>query len=88
MYQELSKGHAHAEILGSLSGSTVFGIRQDVLRKIKVLVPNIKLQSAFEKIALPQFKQIRTLEQQNQELTELHDWLLPMLMNGQVTVAG
>ena len=23
---------------------------------------------------------------QNQELTELRDWLLPMLMNGQVTV--
>lgn len=25
---------------------------------------------------------------QNQELTELRDWLLPMLMNGQVTVEG
>jgi type I restriction enzyme S subunit len=27
------------------------------------------------------------LEQENQELTQLRDWLLPMLMNGQVTVA-
>ena len=26
------------------------------------------------------------LENQNQELTQLRDWLLPMLMNGQVKV--
>jgi type I restriction enzyme S subunit len=26
------------------------------------------------------------LENENQHLTQLRDWLLPMLMNGQVTV--
>jgi hypothetical protein len=30
--------------------------------------------------------QLGTLHQQNQELTQLRDSLLPMLMNGQVTV--
>jgi type I restriction enzyme S subunit len=29
---------------------------------------------------------IRIFHHQNQELTALRDWLLPMLMNGQVTV--
>jgi type I restriction enzyme S subunit len=28
----------------------------------------------------------QTNQQQTQELTALRDWLLPMLMNGQVTV--
>jgi type I restriction enzyme S subunit len=28
------------------------------------------------------------LEQENQELASLGDWLLPMLMNGQVSVGG
>lgn len=28
------------------------------------------------------------IKKQNQELASLRDWLLPMLMNGQVTVAG
>lgn len=87
-YQELLTGHAHSEILGSLSGSTVFGIRQDVLRSIKILVPEIEIQKAFEQTVLPLFQQIRTLDFQNQELTQLRDWLLPMLMNGQVTVGA
>jgi type I restriction enzyme S subunit len=30
---------------------------------------------------------LQLLEQENQHLTQLRDWLLPMLMNGQVTVA-
>jgi type I restriction enzyme S subunit len=29
---------------------------------------------------------IDNIDKQNQQLTELRDWLLPMLMNGQVTV--
>ncbi len=34
----------------------------------------------------PAHKTILNNHQQNQELTQLRDWLLPMLMNGQVTV--
>ena len=33
-----------------------------------------------------QNEKIKTMENENQKLTELRDWLLPMLMNGQVTV--
>lgn len=87
LYYELSKGHAYHQILGSLSGSTVFGIRQDVLRTIKVVVPSMNVQQAFEEATLPLLRQIKLHDEQNQQLTELRDWLLPMLMNGQVTVA-
>lgn len=86
LYYELSKGHGYSQIKGSLSGSTVFGIRQDVLRKIKLVVPEYKLQEKFNKKVLPMLRQIKKLDQQNQELASLRDWLLPMLMNGQVSV--
>jgi type I restriction enzyme S subunit len=86
LYYELSKGNGYSQIMGSLSGSTVFGIRQDVLRKILVVVPNLEIQKEFNKIVLPQLKQIKQLDEQNQELASLRDWLLPMLMNGQVSV--
>jgi len=85
-YYELSKGHGYSQIQGSLSGSTVFGIRQDVLRTVKVVIPKMELQEKFNEIVLPQLRQIKQFERQNQQLTELRDWLLPMLMNGQVTV--
>ncbi|PIE84893.1 restriction endonuclease subunit S, partial [Candidatus Gracilibacteria bacterium] len=32
------------------------------------------------------FKKIKSNIQENQQLIELRDWLLPMLMNGQVSV--
>lgn len=85
-YYELSKGHGYSQIQGSLSGSTVFGIRQDVLRTVKVVIPDLSLQKKFDSIVIPQLKQIKQLDYQNQKLAELRDWLLPMLMNGQVTV--
>ncbi|ASO06552.1 restriction endonuclease subunit S [Arenibacter algicola] len=88
LYYEIAKGNAHFQIQGSLSGSTVFGIRQDVLRTINVLVPNTKVQTQFDDKVLPILKKIKILVQQNQKLSELRDWLLPMLMNGQVTVAN
>ena len=40
----------------------------------------------FVKIYRPLIDQISKNKKQNQELTQLRDWLLPMLMNGQVKV--
>lgn len=85
-YYEIAKGNAHFQIQGSLSGSTVFGIRQDVLRTMKVLVPNENIQIQFDDKVLPMLRKIKVLVEQNQKLAELRDWLLPMLMNGQVSV--
>ncbi|WP_273212224.1 restriction endonuclease subunit S [Runella zeae] len=86
LYYELSKGNGYSQIIGSQSGSTVFGIRQDELRKIKILKPDIKLQNKFEDSVIPFLQRIRNNDSQNQQLAELRDWLLPMLMNGQVKV--
>ena len=56
------------------------------LKDQKVVLPYQAVASAFEEIAQTMFTKIKNNIFQNQELTELRDWLLPMLMNGQVTV--
>lgn len=45
-----------------------------------------KVFTGFQKIIEPMFAKIIANRQQSQKLTELRDWLLPMLMNGQVKV--
>ena len=44
-----------------------------------------RMKEFNEKISLFEKKRQENLKQ-NQELAQLRDWLLPMLMNGQVTV--
>jgi len=86
LYFELSRGNGLSQILGKVSGSTVFGIRQDELRTVKILVPKHSAQSEFANIVQPIFRKIRNNDYQIEELSSLRDWLLPMLMNGQVRV--
>ena len=88
LYFELSSGNGYSQIMGKVSGSTVFGIRQDELRTVNVLIPEDKLQSDFQEKIIPVYRKIRINEKQNLELTQLRDWLLPMLMNGQVRVGS
>jgi type I restriction enzyme S subunit len=86
LYYELSKGNGYSQIKGGQSGSTVFGIRQDELRKINILVPKRDVQKKFEEIVNPMLIKIKKMEIQNQELTQLKDWLIPMFFNGQVII--
>lgn len=85
-YYEMSRGHGYSQVMGRLSGSTVLGIRQSELRQVQVLIPDFEVQKTFNQKVLPMLSQIRKLDIQNQELQQLRDWLLPMLMNGQVRV--
>jgi hypothetical protein len=62
-------------------------INKRVLDESLLVVPDEPTLKAYTSIAAPQFLQIKNYHQQNRELTQLRDWLLPMLMNGQVTVA-
>lgn len=56
------------------------------LKSFTLPIPPIELLSSFEHTCEPMFQMMTTNEKENQELTQLRDWLLPMLMNGQVTV--
>ena len=70
------------------SGTTFGSITKDDLHSLEFASPptGSDLLDAFEEKMKPSHKTILINHQQNQELTQLRDWLLPMLMNGQVTV--
>lgn len=56
------------------------------LGKLKMLLPKRELQNEFASIVKPLLEKAAVNEQQNQQLSSLRNWLLPMLMNGQVKV--
>lgn len=73
------------------SGSTRPAIGIQHLRTIPVIKPKIysdNLLEKFERIVESSFKQTDILNKENQTLIELRDWLLPMLMNGQVKIVA
>ncbi|HFI0749555.1 TPA: restriction endonuclease subunit S [Streptococcus suis] len=50
------------------------------------IVFEFEIADQFSKIVRPIYEAVHKNYNQNQELTKLRDWLLPMLMNGQVKV--
>ena len=62
-------------------------INKGILDESLLVIPDDATLNSYTKQAAPLFLQIKTNIQQNQQLAQLRDWLLPMLMNGQVTVS-
>lgn len=71
----------------SSTGSIHKGIRHGVLKTYPLAYGSKELIDKFSVAIKPMLKQMYVLENENQQLAQLRDWLLPMLMNGQVTVA-
>lgn len=68
------------------SGSTFKEVSGGTLKTVKVVLPSVTVSDAFTEKAKPIFSQQDNIEKENTQLAKLRDWLLPMLMNGQVTV--
>jgi type I restriction enzyme S subunit len=76
----------HFKMIAELRKTTMGHITQDHLKQSRIVVPPIDVVRDLDKqLKNIQEKQI-LISRQNQHLTALRDWLLPMLMNGQVTV--
>lgn len=73
-------------ILKHGSGSTFQEISGAVLKMVPVCLPVFEVAGAFTSIINPIIDRQNILEQETQHLTSLRDFLLPMLMNGQVRV--
>lgn len=71
----------------SSTGSIHKGIRHAVLKTYPLAYGGKELIDKFSVVVKPMLKQIDVLEKENQQLAQLRDWLLPLLMNGQITVA-
>lgn len=78
--------HYHNYIKWYASGTIVLHLIMDGVKWYKAEVPPIDLIKKFDSFYLPIANRINETERQNEQLTALRDWLLPMLMNGQVTV--
>ena len=81
-----NSNHYHNYIKWYASGTIVLHLNLDGMFWYKAEIPTKELLYEFDKIYKPISKRIAETKKQNQELASLRDWLLPMLMNGQVKV--
>ncbi|WP_341328770.1 restriction endonuclease subunit S [Methylotuvimicrobium sp. KM2] len=56
------------------------------LKDYKIILPNQTIAARYHEVVAPCYEKIKGGIFENQHLMRLRDWLLPMLMNGQVTV--
>lgn len=68
-------------------GTTFGSITRNDLYSLPLTYPTKELLDKYDSIVSKYNEMIFKRSLENQQLTELRDWLLPMLMNGQVTVA-
>lgn len=67
-------------------GTTFGSITKDDLYSLLLVFPDNDTLKNYDEIVESQNQMIFNLNLENEQLSNLRDWLLPMLMNGQVTV--
>lgn len=67
-------------------GAVLSNMNKGEFESIRVIDPETNLKQEYFENVNSMFKTVLNNIKQSQELAELRDWLLPMLMNGQVTV--
>jgi type I restriction enzyme S subunit len=67
-------------------GTTFGSITKDDLHSLTLAYPSEDLLKRYDEVVSNYNKMIFERSMENQQLIALRDWLLPMLMNGQVTV--
>ena len=68
------------------TGTGVPSMTSSILYSLLLLKPTDEILAKFENVISPIYKAIKANAKQTQKLTQLRDFLLPMLMNGQVGV--
>lgn len=85
LYHWLSLPSCQTEMAGRGTGSTVVGIRQSELRKVRVLLPPLAVQKAASGFLTPWVEQVHRNEDQNRNLSALRDALLPKMLRGDLS---
>lgn len=73
-------------LLKQSMGTNINNLTNSDILDCRIILPNNDILDKFENMVEKNIKLISNNYIQNQELTQLRDWLLPMLMNGQVKV--
>ncbi|MDK7122264.1 restriction endonuclease subunit S [Pauljensenia sp. UMB6358] len=69
-------------------GTGLRHLQKPLLKKRPIYIPSDAELNVFNAVAVPAMTMISENLRENRQLQELRDWLLPMLMNGQATVAS
>ena len=86
LYLFFNSLHGKQYFISNTSGSIQNYLTLGVLRSIPLIIPIDKILSCFNQKIKPIYNKIHLNNQENQQLTQLRDWLLPMLMNGQISI--
>jgi type I restriction enzyme S subunit len=78
--------HVMKAIIQYSSGSTFKEVSGSTLKTVKTCLPDTEIAESFTVKMNSIFERQNIAELENQNLTQLRDWLLPMLMNGQVSI--
>lgn len=68
------------------NGTGINNLTNETFDNLVFPKPNEPVLNCFEEITAPLLEKMGACERENEELTKLRDWLLPMLMNGQARV--
>lgn len=71
-----------------ITGSAQPQITRTNLAPMKIIRPAEKVLTNYARFVKPNFEKRIEILDENEKLEKLRDWLLPMLMNGQVTVTS
>lgn len=83
-----NSNHYHNYIKWYASGTIVLHLNLDGTKRYNIELPPRNLLQKYDALYQPIADRIYKTAIENQQLTELRDWLLPMLMNGQVKVSA
>jgi type I restriction enzyme S subunit len=86
LINSMNQSYFRNAIFTLANGAAQPNISNEQINSIQLLIPEDKLINTFNEMFQPYYKKILNNQLENQKLTELRDWLLPMLMNGQVKV--
>lgn len=67
-------------------GATQESVNNDDLESIPIIVPTSEVLEEYKKVVGPYFEKINDIFLENQKLANLRDELLPLLINGQVSI--
>lgn len=68
-------------------GATQEAVNNDDMESIAFIIPSDEILEQYHAVTKDMFAQISKNICENRELIKVRDWLLPMLMNGQATIA-
>ena len=84
LYMFFKSSIGQQQLLSISSGSIQLKFNKTNFRSLPFLIPHEEILSKFDEIYNPIYNKQKQIWKQNQELTSLRDFLLPLLMNGQV----